>query len=90
MIVFFQGSGIVAPASINLQLGPLSRAHITNTCTGTCLSGNEIIASTTTSDFPNDDALRTLSSGEADAMWVYADEAERLACSSNDGDTPWD
>ena len=52
-----------APTADNLAI-------VTNDCVGTPFKGYEIVAPSYTSDVPNDDALRTLLDGDADAMWV--------------------
>lgn len=69
-------------------------ATITNKCTDEKFQGYKFIEPTVTSSFPNDDALQTLLKGDADAMWVYADEAEQLSCANNENPawncTMWD
>ena len=52
-----------APTTDNLQL-------LTNYCTGERFSGYEFVETDATTEFPNDDALRTLLSGSADVMFV--------------------
>ena len=72
-----------APTEDNLAI-------ITNICTGESFADYEIIKPTTTTDQENDDALRTLLSGDADVMWVYADQAETFKCKNSDENSPWD
>ncbi|CAB9520766.1 expressed unknown protein [Seminavis robusta] len=71
-----------APTEDNLAI-------VTNQCTGEPYSGYEWVEPSFTTDYPNDDALRTVLNGDADAMWVYADQAFRSGCAENDN-PPWD
>jgi hypothetical protein len=45
-------------------------AVVVNPCTGEKFSGYTMIAPTVTDGTPNDNALKTLLKGDADAMWV--------------------
>jgi hypothetical protein len=65
-----------APTADNLAI-------VRNDCIGAQFSGYEIIAPSSTSDYPNDDALKTLLNGDADAMWVckYNSCCASLCCS---------
>jgi hypothetical protein len=72
-----------APTEDNLAI-------ITNLCTGESFADYEMIKPTNTTDQENDDALRTLLSGDADAMWVYTDQAENSKCKNSDANSPWD
>jgi hypothetical protein len=72
-----------APTADNLAI-------ITNDCTGESFVEYEIIKPTTTTDQENDDALRTLLSGDADAVWIYADQAENFKCENSGENSPWD
>jgi hypothetical protein len=72
-----------APTEDNLAI-------ITNLCTGGSFIDYEIIKPSYMTDQENDDALRTLLDGDADAMWVYADQAENFKCENSDDNSPWD
>ena len=66
-------------------------AIILNLCTGESFADYEIVKPTNTTDQENDNALRTLLSGDADIMWVYAeDQAETFKCKNSDDNSPWD
>jgi hypothetical protein len=73
-----------APTADNLSI-------VQNTCNGNIpFSGYNIVTPTRDSGVANDDALRTLLDGDADAMWVYADQAKLYSCANwREGDT-WD
>jgi hypothetical protein len=72
-----------APTDDNLAI-------ITNLCTGGSFVDYEIIKPSNKTDQENDDALRTLLDGDADAMWVYADQAENFKCENSEDNSPWD
>jgi hypothetical protein len=72
-----------APTEDNLAI-------ITNLCTGESFSNYEIIKPTSDKGEQNDKALLTLLSGDADAMWVYSDQAENFKCENSDDNSPWD
>jgi hypothetical protein len=66
-------------------------AIILNLCTGESFADYEIVKPTNTTDQANDNALRTLLSGDADITWVYAeDQAETFKCKNSDDNSPWD
>jgi hypothetical protein len=71
-----------APTEDNLAI-------ITNFCTGESFADYKIIKPTFTTDQENDDALRTLLNGDADAMWVYTDQAENSKCINSEDNSPW-
>jgi hypothetical protein len=70
-----------APTSDTLALSE-------NSCTSTMFDGFNIIDPTYDTGNSNDDALYTLLNGDADAMWVYADQAKNYKC-ADDIDETW-
>ncbi|KAJ1444601.1 hypothetical protein M885DRAFT_594199 [Pelagophyceae sp. CCMP2097] len=78
-------------------------ALVTNQCTGEPFTEYTIISPTVVTGEANDNALAsseandkrqttnaTLLNGDADAMWVYADQAENYDCGDVDADPTWD
>ncbi|CAK8990447.1 unnamed protein product [Durusdinium trenchii] len=64
-------------------------ALVENKCSKSRFTGFTIVAPTVSTGNANQDALTTLMNGDADAMWVYADQAKNYQCT--DGMTPnWD
>ncbi|CAK8985288.1 unnamed protein product [Durusdinium trenchii] len=64
-------------------------ALVENKCTKSRFTGFTIVNPTVSTGNANQDALTTLMNGDADAMWVYADQAKNYQCT--DGMTPnWD
>jgi len=66
-----------APTADNLAI-------VTNTCTGEKFSGYEMIIPEEVTGNENDDALLSLLNGDADALWIYADQAYNSGCDTHD------
>ncbi len=65
-------------------------AFVENRCDGrNRFSGYELIAPTFNTGNANDDALRTLLDGSADAVWIYADQAFNYKCPADGSKTAW-
>ena len=62
---------------------------VTNFCTNQKFSGFQIVAPTYSTGNANEDALLTLLNGDADAMWVYADQAKNYRCSPGVDGVSW-
>lgn len=58
-----------------------------NKCTKERFTGFEMVQPSTTTDNANNDALTALLAGEADAMWVYADQAKNYQCAEGATDS---
>eukprot|EP00588_Corethron_pennatum_P017662 CAMPEP_0194303604 /NCGR_PEP_ID=MMETSP0171-20130528/1447_1 /TAXON_ID=218684 /ORGANISM="Corethron pennatum, Strain L29A3" /LENGTH=357 /DNA_ID=CAMNT_0039054563 /DNA_START=71 /DNA_END=1144 /DNA_ORIENTATION=- len=70
-----------APTADNLAI-------VTNTCTGEKFSGYEIVKPKEVTGNENQDALLSLLNGDADALWIYADQAYNYGCANkSDSDT---
>ncbi|CAK8985284.1 Hypothetical protein (Fragment) [Durusdinium trenchii] len=66
-------------------------ALVENKCTKARFSGFTIVQPTATGPNANQNALETLMNGDADAMWVYADQAKNYQCTNDGTMTPnWD
>jgi len=72
-----------APTADNLAI-------VTNQCTGEKFTGYDILVPSESTGQDNDDALRALLAGEADALWIYADQAESYSCASAPESAAWD
>jgi len=70
-----------APTSDTLSLN-------TNGCTGETFTGFTTIDPTVDTGRANDDALQTLLNGDADAIWIYADQAYSYSCAKNPDNDP--
>lgn len=65
-------------------------AMVTNQCTGNRFSGYEVVTPDAYDSLPaNDAAMQMLRNGEADAMWVYADQGFVYQCDDGE-EAEWD
>mmetsp|Transcript_103366 Transcript_103366/g.126296 ORF Transcript_103366/g.126296 Transcript_103366/m.126296 type:complete len:346 (-) Transcript_103366:122-1159(-) len=58
-----------------------------NKCTKQRFTGFTMVQPSQSSDNKNNDALKALLDGEADAMWVYADQAKNYQCAAGATDS---
>ena len=72
-----------APTADNLAI-------VTNPCTGEKFEGYDIFAPSISTGQDNDDALNALLAGEADALWIYTDQAEQYSCANAPEMASWD
>jgi hypothetical protein len=67
-------------------------AFVKNTCSGDASFNNgnyDIITPTVDTGNANEDALLTLLAGDADGIWIYADQAKNYRCSAEIDSASW-
>jgi len=72
-----------APTEDNLAI-------VSNGCTDAKFVDYEVVAPVSELANENDQALDALLKGQADALWIYADQAESYKCANAAADAPWD